>query len=372
MTFYFSVGELARRRAATVALAENAGCFGVVAFGENRSGVAVTYLTEWPVTRGAILLLTSQICELWVSFHNHVPAASRKAQVDSVRDIAGGYLKEVFAPFSAGDSVATLGPIPIPVAQYAADNGFRLVPIDREHATERLIKSAEEIEALHKGAAASDIGALALIDACKPGASDWDLLAAAKGAYTAAGALDHICYISVTDMANPDRDVPSQFPEGRIVAKTSMVTFELSASAVSEYPGQILRSVLLGDPTDEVLALSAVAEECKALIKRKIAPGVSSTVLAEISDMIEQHGYTTTDDLFHGFGMGYLEPIATSRTRVPVHVPTLVLREGMAIVVQPNVTTQDHRIGVQTGELVMVDAKGARDLHTLPTGLVRL
>jgi Xaa-Pro dipeptidase len=368
----FSSGELHRRRLAVLDIAEGKGCAGVLGFGENKSGVAVTYLTEWPVTRGAIFLLTQSELHLWVSFPNHVPAAKRRAQVDSVRDIAGDYLNQLFLPFSSGDSVGTLGPVPTPVRHFASERGVILVALDKEHAEQRLIKSGEEIHALELGARASDIGARALIDACQVGASDWDLLAAAKGAYTAAGALDHICYISITDMADPDRDVPSQFPEGRVISPTSMITFELSAAAVPEYPGQILRTIVMSDPSEAVGDLSQLAEECKQKIKAAIKPGVTATELIEISGMIEQLGYTTTDDLFHGFGMGYLEPIATSVSRVPVHAPTMTLEEGMAIVVQPNVTTLDHKLGVQTGELIIVELAGARDLHSLPTGLVRI
>jgi Xaa-Pro dipeptidase len=369
--FQFSDSELIRRRHQLLSLADSHGCATVWAFGENRSGVAVTYLTEWPVTRGAVCALTADSCELWVSFHNHVPAARRRARVDSVRDMYEGYIDELFSTTNSGASVGTLGPIPPAVAARARDRQVAFVSLDRDHALLRQRKSGEEVAALELGAAVSDAAAEALISACIPGASDWDLLAAAKNAYTKRGGLDHICYISVTDIAHPDRDVPSQFPEGRVLTATSMVTFELSASIAPEYPGQILRTVLLGDPSDQVLELSRIAEECKAAIKAAMRPGVNARELIAHSVPIEAAGYSTTDDLFHGFGMGYLEPIATSASRVPNHSPDILLEEGMAIVVQPNVTTNDHTLGVQTGELVIVEAEGIRDLHRLPTGVIR-
>jgi Xaa-Pro dipeptidase len=369
--FQFSDSELARRRTQLLSLANSLGCEGVWAFGENRSGVAVTYLTEWPVTRGAVCALTTFGCDLWVSFHNHVPAARRRARVDSVRDMYTGYLDELFATVKPKTAVGTLGPIPPAVTARAVEHHIALVSLDRDHAILRQRKSAEEVTALELGSAVSDVAAEALISACVEGASDWDLLAAAKNAYTKRGGLDHICYISVTDMARPDRDVPSQFPEGRVLTASSMVTFELSASIVPEYPGQILRTVTLAEPSEHVIALSGIAETCKAAIKGAMRPGVSARELIAHSMAIESAGYSTTDDLFHGFGMGYLEPIATSTSRVPNHSPDLLLEDGMAIVVQPNVTTSDHTLGVQTGELVIVEAEGVRDLHHLPTGLIR-
>jgi hypothetical protein len=43
----------------------------------------------------------------------------------------------------------------------------------------------------------------------------------------------------------------------------------------------------------------------------------------------------------------------------------------MLLVVQPNVITRDGRLGVQTGELVLVTDNGAVSLHGAPRGLLR-
>jgi Xaa-Pro aminopeptidase len=47
------------------------------------------------------------------------------------------------------------------------------------------------------------------------------------------------------------------------------------------------------------------------------------------------------------------------------------LEAGMTLVVQPNVTTADGRLGVQTGELLLVTEDGPERLHTFPSGLLR-
>jgi Xaa-Pro dipeptidase len=49
----------------------------------------------------------------------------------------------------------------------------------------------------------------------------------------------------------------------------------------------------------------------------------------------------------------------------------VTLEAGMTLVVQPNVATADGRLGVQTGELLLVTDQGADRLHTFPRGLVR-
>jgi hypothetical protein len=43
----------------------------------------------------------------------------------------------------------------------------------------------------------------------------------------------------------------------------------------------------------------------------------------------------------------------------------------MVIVVQPNVVTADHRMGVQVGEMLRVTAAGAESFHAVPREILR-
>lgn len=367
LRFTFSDGEYERRRSATRRLAEDVGASTVLAFGENRSGLHVTYLSGWAVTRTAWLRLDGDGLDLWVSFHNHVPAAKRMANADRVGDVVDANPVDLLR---AGRRIATLGNVPHPIRTAAADAGAALVSIDAAHAQLRSVKSAEEVEALRLGARASDLGAQALIDACQAGATDWDLLAYARSAYTRAGARDHICYIGVTNMDSPSSDVPSQVPEGTVLTDRSVVTFELSASVAPEYPGQILRTVFVGTPTDEYLELHRIADQAHAQMRAQVTAGAPSRLLVDAAGCIEESGFTTTDDLFHGLGMGYLDPVGVSPSRTPYAEPRGDLREGMSLVIQPNVTTTDHRAGVQTGQMIVVRPGGFEDLHELQEGPV--
>lgn len=363
----FSDGEYQRRRDETLRLAQEVGAATVLAFGENRSGLHVTYLSGWAPTRTAWLRLDSGSVDLWVSFHNHVPAARRMANADHVGDVADAKPQRLLG---GGRVIATLGQVPLQVRQAAEDAGSTLVSLDRAHADLRAAKSEEEVEALRLGARASDIGAQALIDACRPGATDWDLLAEARAAYTRAGARDHICYIGVTNMDAPMRDVPSQVPEGLVLTDRSVVTFEISAAVAPEYPGQVLRTVFLGAPTEEYLSLHQVASDAHAQMRARVKAGVAAQELVDAASCVEEAGLTTTDDLFHGLGMGYLDPVGVSPSRTPYAEPRGDLRDGMSIVIQPNVTTTDHRAGVQTGQMIVVRPAGFEDLHQLPEGPV--
>ena len=88
--------------------------------------------------------------------------------------------------------------------------------------------------------------------------------------------------------------------------------------------------------------------------------------------MIEDAGFTTVDDLVHGFGGGYLPPVIGSKSRDHAPAGDDEVRAGMTVVVQPNVATTDHTAGVQFGELVHIDEDGARSLHRAPGGLLRV
>ena len=91
----------------------------------------------------------------------------------------------------------------------------------------------------------------------------------------------------------------------------------------------------------------------------------------DASESIHQAGFTICDDLVHGFGGGYLAPILRTR-RTSAKVPeTFVFQENMVVVVQPNVITEDGRMGVQVGEMMRVVQGGVESLHRYPMRFVQ-
>ena len=82
----FSAGEMARRRDALTDVQHEHGAGLALVYGFDRSGSAVEWLTGWPVTREAALLLQpGQRDLLFVCFNNHVPNARRLAPDADVR-----------------------------------------------------------------------------------------------------------------------------------------------------------------------------------------------------------------------------------------------------------------------------------------------
>ena len=88
--------------------------------------------------------------------------------------------------------------------------------------------------------------------------------------------------------------------------------------------------------------------------------------------VIEKAGFTTNDDIVHGYGGGYFPPVLGSRSRPAGPIPDMTLEAGMTLVVQPNVITKDARAGVQVGELVHITEHGFERLHKAPRALFRV
>lgn len=368
----FSDAEHARRRRLVQDAAEAAGCDAVVVYGADRSGSGVAWVTGWPVTREAALVMgpTDDDDLLLVQFHNHVPQARAWARAAEVR-WGGPSTAEALAATLTARGVRRLGLVgPVGHALHArlAAEGRQVVDLGRDYVRMRLVKSPEELDRLAAGAALTDRAALALRDGLVPGRSDHELVDLVERAYVARGGRTHIHYLAITSMARPDRVVPRQWPTGRRLRAGDVVLSELSA-AVDGYPGQVLRTMTPAAAlTGRFAEMHAVAEAAFDAVCAVLRPGVGPAELVAAAAVIEEAGYTTVDDLVHGFGGGYLPPVLGSASRPAGPLPELVLSAGMTVVVQPNVVTSDVTAGVQTGELVVVTPDGARSLHAAPRG----
>jgi Xaa-Pro aminopeptidase len=375
----FSAAEMAGRRSALDGLADEAGVDTVVLYGANRSGSAVQWLTGWPVTREAVVLHTPGAPDaLLVHFFNHVPQARRMAPDADVRWAGNPTARSVVEELrhrgpAEGGAVGVIGALPFAAAETLRAAGFAVQDLNPGYTRLRLRKSAEEIDWIRRAAALTDRSCAALQAGARPGCTEYELAALVEGAYVAEGGTNYIHYFAMTSMADPRQCVPAQWPSARRLAAGDVLSCELSTNWGVDYPGQLLRTfTVAADPTPLVLELHAAADAALTRIEALLAPGVSAADVVAAADVIEEAGFTTLDDLVHGLGGGYLPPVFGSRSRTLEPLPELRFAEGMTVVVQPNVTTTDGRIGVQTGDLLLVTADGCERLHTFPRGLGRI
>lgn len=371
----FSDGEMAARHAAVAELLASAGRRHLLVWGANRSGSGVQWLTRWPVTAEAAVVVTpGEPDALYVQHHNHLPLARRLA-TEAVAgwqpSTVGAAIAELERRGAGPDSVAWAGPLG--VEQHAALSARfgGLLNLNGGLTRLRQVKSAEEIDWLRLGAYFSDLGMAALRDGVRPGLTERELGDLVERAYLARGAVNGIHYFGVTPMDDPRIGVPTQYPSTRRVRPRDVVFAEITAS-FWDHGGQVLRTFTLGEPPPLFTELHEVAEAAYDAITAVLRDGTTPAEVIAASGVIERAGFTTIDDLVHGYGGGYLPPVLGSASRPAGPVPTEPFRAGMTVVVQPNVTTPDGRAGVQTGELLLVTATGVERLHSMPRGLLIL
>jgi Xaa-Pro dipeptidase len=370
----FSEGEMRRRRGMFAVLAERAGVDLLLVCGEQRAGGAVGWLTGWPVTAEAIAVFDpARSSVLFVQHYNHVPLARRLAAAFEVRWGGSATIDSLDAELSKRSSkkIGFVGPISAAKLHRLGER-FELVDLNAAYVELRLVKSDEELDWVRIGAWLSDLAIGALQREARSGIDERELWRICENAYAREGGTTWIHYFGLTSMAAPDCCVPAQFPSSRVVKMGDVMFCEISAQ-FWDYPGQVLRTFSVeAEPNALYRDLYAVADEAFTSILKVTKKGSTARALVEASSVIEKAGFTTFDDLVHGFVGGYLPPVMGSASRPAGPMPERTLEPGMTIVIQPNVVTRDGRAGVQLGELVVVTDNGCERLHRAPTGFLRI
>jgi Xaa-Pro aminopeptidase len=310
---------------------------------------------------------------MYVQHFNHLPLARQLAHNTEVLWGEAGALQvaaEAAARSVPGKGrVGVIGRVPPAQAQALAAR-FEIVDMNKAYARARLVKSDEELRWLQLAADLTDLAMTALAEGARPGRSERDLSALVQAPYLSYGATNFIHYLQATSMEAPDCAVPRQFPSGRRLAKGDVLCAELSVDYWG-YTGQVLRTFFVETPPNALYReLHDVADAVLRRIVGLVRPGAHVRDLVAGSQLIEDSGFTIIDDLVHGYGGGYLEPILGSKSRPAAgDMSDMTLKAGMALVVQPNVATRDWKAGVQTGGLFVVTEAGARSLQEFPSSL---
>lgn len=374
----FSEAEYARRYAAVRAAMQEAGLSALIFYSTASAYQEVLYLSNFQATQEAMLLLPSEgEPVLLVQMFNHVPNARRIACISDVRwggpDSAATMADILTERGLAASPIGIVGMLPMQryTSLQRALPQATLTDFSSAMQRLRLIKSEEEIAFLRRGAELSDRAMEALEREARPGLSEHELVAIIEGAYLGLGGKNHIHYLATTPMHNPTICVPAQHPSARILQQGDVLITEISAH-YHGYAGQILRPfAIAAPPTAQYQHMYEVAVEAFQRIASVIRAGTSIDEVLDAGEYIHQAGFSIYDDLLHGFGGGYLPPILRTRHTSVRSAQPFIFQENMTIVIQPNVITEDERMGVQVGELMRVTSNGVESLHSYPMKFVR-
>jgi Xaa-Pro dipeptidase len=373
----FSFGEMSRRRKLVEQAMLDGGVDHLLVYGAGFRGGAVHWVSDWHTTYEAALVVTpGKRDTLFVQFYNHLPLARKMMPATDVRWGGESTIKEVieelFARAARPDRVGVMGALPIGNFKSLAAKFGDVKDLNRAYFGLRMIKSQEEVDWARIAARLSDLSIDALRREVRPGLDERDLGAIVEGAYAPWGGSNVIHFFGVTSMANPDICVPRQHPSTRKIQIGDAISTEITAS-FWDAQGQVLRTFFVGaEPTALYRKLHDTAEAAFDAIFTKLRPGTHARELAEAAKLIERAGFSFYDDVVHGYGGGYLQPIIGSPARKNDPLPDLTLASGMMLVIQPNVITLDEKAGVQTGECIVITKNGAESIHTAPRGPFRV
>ena len=371
----FSPAEMTRRRRNLEEVMDDTGVEHVLAYGWGRVGAAVQWISEWPVTQEAALILSpGEEDILFVQHYNHLPNARRIAGSADVRWGGPSTFDSLIAILQerAAERIGVIGPLRFDAHQRLATEVGEVISLDRQYTQLRLIKSDEEVHRLRHAARLSDAALSAVAEGVKQGMDERALAALTEGAYLGEGGTNHIHYFAVTSMSDPEMCVPAQFQSDRRIQQGDVVFCEISANYWG-YAGQVLRTFTVAADADELFVrLHETAQRAFEAITAAAVPGAHVRELVAASSVIEESGFTIYDDLVHGYGGGYLPPVLGTASRDHRPIPDMRLETGMALVVQPNVITMDERAGVQTGELGLITPDGWMSLHETAHGMRRI
>jgi Xaa-Pro aminopeptidase len=202
----FSDTEMARRRAALERVMEESGADHLLMCGEQRAGTGVAWLTGWPTTTEAYVIVgPGEPLVMVMEWYNHWPLARKIARDTEVRWGEHQGIDKVIAELKQRGArrVGIMGPVGYAKCKKLEAGFGTLVDLNRQYVGLRLVKSAEEIDWMRIGAALTELAIGALRREVRVGMTERELGAICESAYHPHGGVTFIHYFLVTPMADP-------------------------------------------------------------------------------------------------------------------------------------------------------------------------
>ena len=367
----FSDDEINRRHRAFYALMEQEGVDAALIYGSGRYSSDIYWLSDWPSSREAYLLMqTGKEPVILMQLFNHYPMARVMSWIKDLRWAGANTTHSVVELVAErgleSKKIGLVGSISYQVYNRLREKypNATFVELGGKLRMMRTIKSADEIERIRTASQLTDQSIHAMAEGLHAGMREDEIPAIIEPVYLKAGGYAGIHFISSMPMRNPDFCVPSQFHSNRKLQKGDALISEISG-AYSGYSGQIHRTFSIGEgPTAEWQKMHDAAMEAFDVLSKVIKDGATTTQAEEAAEIIHQRGYSTYDDLVHG--VNQYPPIFQTKSRKRHDSREITFRENMVIVIQPNLMTDDEKMGLQFGETLVVKKHGCESLNSYP------
>jgi Xaa-Pro aminopeptidase len=231
------------------------------------------------------------------------------------------------------------------------------------------LHSEEEVKFMQKAAELTDIAALAMQKAIKPGVTEAEVYGRTHAAYLVRGGEFDFSLIGSTSMSDPNMPYPFPIPSNRRIKVGDIVETEISAGYWG-YEGQVCRTFAVKKkPTKEWQDLFDLALEVYKDIQKVLKPGNTLKDVAKISTKITEAGYIAEAPVIHGlspgagYGSGY--SVWVPDEGIP-EVPNKEFKENLPIMIEPNPCTKDLKMGVFMGNANRVTEFGGKSYQKYP------
>ncbi|MEX0802257.1 MAG: M24 family metallopeptidase [Candidatus Binatia bacterium] len=367
----FSDEEIARRHQAIYNLMDQEKVDALLVYGSGRYASDVYWMSDWPSSREAYVLFENgKEPVILMQLFNHFPMARVMSAIKDVRWAGANTTHSVLDLIRErgleSKRIGLAGSLAYQVYVKMIEKfpGAAFTDLGGKLRMMRTVKSAEEIDRIRIASRLTDQSIEAIANELKAGMREDEIAAIIEPVYLKQGGYAGIHFMSSMPMRDPDFPVPSQFQSNRKLQKGDCLITEISG-AYSGYSGQIHRTFSIGEgPTAQWQKMHAAAVEAFEVLAGVIKDGATTTEAEEAAEIIHRRGYSTYDDLVHG--VNQYPPIFQTKTRKRHDSREMVFRENMVIVIQPNLITEDEKMGLQFGETLVVTKNGCETLNAYP------
>ena len=327
------IAELSERRARVRAIAEQAGCDGVLVFGSPQHQQAFRYLTNFVPVLGDAWLVQSEREQCVLQFTWQLDEARARSGIErwaGAFDATGLVVEAVRETGARRLAIAGLERLPVSVHRALLDGvrGLDLVDVGSAVAELRRRKSSLEIAALRSACGLTDRMLDEARAAAREGATETEVAARATGVALAAGG---DAAFETTVIAGVDEPIPIRRPTNRVLRAGDTVMVDLGAE-VDGYQGDASRTFVLGRPSAEQRRAWDVVRRAYEAAVEIARPGVPCRELHRVSStIIEDAGFSLAHRIGHGIGL------ATSFEWPSLDTEEAPLEPGVTICIEPGV-----------------------------------
>jgi Xaa-Pro aminopeptidase len=251
--------------------------------------------------------------------------------------------------------------------------------VTKEFIAMRLLKSAEEIQALERSAELGDVGIRAMQERVRPGMTEGEVFGIVHEAVLKAGGEMGMIQLGSCSMLDPDINDQRPRPVDRVIGDRDIINNEVGIF-YNGYEAQCGRPIVTGEPTAEYKEMFDIALEGYKRLVPTLYPGKSSADSSNAVKFILDTDY----EFYGGFLQGMLganprhEPqigfdrVQSAEDRF-LYGPDgrLVYQAGHVFTLQMHVVDKQHTRGLFVGDFFAIEDKGPRCLNKLPLAMVR-